>query len=75
MLWISNEEHALDCSEGRSSEPWKGIDSRSGSLGVTFQDEAFVGAGLQGGLDLVDDLFGQGQLVCDDGSEREFEVM
>lgn len=56
MLWVADEENALDGVEGSASELGKGVDGGSGTLGVAFEDEALVGRGGKGGVDLVDDL-------------------
>lgn len=56
MLWVTDEEDALDGVEVCAREFGEGVDGCGGALGVALEDEAFVGGGGEGGCDFVDDL-------------------
>lgn len=56
MVWVTDEEDALDCAEGCAGQALKSIDGGCGTLRVTFEDEALVRVGGDTGADMVDDL-------------------
>ena len=66
MQRIADEKDALDSSICRARKLNQSINSSSSTLRVTLKNKAFVGAGLQSGLDMVDDICssGGGILVC-----------
>lgn len=55
---VADEEDALDGSVCRAGQLRQGVDGGGGTLGVALEDEAFVGTGLQSGLDVVDNVCG-----------------
>jgi len=56
VLWVANEEDTLDGVESIARQVVKSIDSGSGTLRVTFEDEALIRVGSKSGCDLVDNL-------------------
>lgn len=56
VVRVSNEEDSLDGGEGCTGELGQCCNSGCGSLAVALEDKAGVGAGLEGVLDLSDDL-------------------
>lgn len=56
MRWVTDKKHALDSVEVRAGEFGHGVDGGLGALGVAFEDDAFIGVGLEGAGDLVDDV-------------------
>lgn len=65
VLWVTDEENALDGGESRTSQLWHGVDSRGGTLRVSLKDEAHVWVVGESLLDVVDDVgcSGAGVLV------------
>lgn len=53
---VANEEDTLDRVEARSSQLGQGVCGSSGTLRVALEEEALIGVGLQGGLDLADNV-------------------
>ena len=62
MARVANQEDTFDGIEGIASKPWESIVSRSGTLGVSLQNETFIRVTGQCGLDVVDDLVQQAML-------------
>lgn len=60
VVGVADEEDGLDGVEGGAGQLGEGVGGGGCSLGVAFEDEAFVGVGAEGGGDLVDDLWGRG---------------
>lgn len=56
VLWVADEEDSLDGVHVGAGELGHGVDGGGGALGVALEDEAHVGVGAEGGLDLVDNL-------------------
>jgi hypothetical protein len=56
VLWVADEEDALDCVHGGAGEAGHGVYGGGGALRVALEDEAHVGVGAKGGGDLVDNL-------------------
>ena len=56
VLWISNEEDALDSVEACTGQLGKSIDSCSRSLRVALKDETGVRVASKRGGDMIDDL-------------------
>ena len=55
---VTDEEDTLDGVEVGASQHGEGVDGGGRALGVAFEEEAFVGVGLEGALDFADDLRG-----------------
>lgn len=56
VLWVADEEDSLDGVHVGAGELGHGVDGGGGALGVALEDEAHVGVGAEGGLDLVDNV-------------------
>lgn len=56
VLGIPDEEDTFYSVEGSSGDLRHGVDGCGGTLGVSLEDEAFVGIGGERRVDLVDDL-------------------
>ena len=54
--WVADKEDTLDGVHVGAGELGHGVDGGGGALGVALEDEAHVGVGAEGGLDLVDNL-------------------
>ena len=63
MLWVANEEDALDGVERGAGQLGEGVGGGGGSLGVPLQDEALVRVARQSRLDLPNDVGGTGSGV------------
>lgn len=70
VIRVSHEKHPLDSSIGSTRDLVEGIDGCRSALGVPFKDEAFVRAGLKGGLDLVDNLLTSISFTTPEGRVR-----
>lgn len=53
---VADEEDTLDGVEVRTSQLGEGVGGSSGTLRVALEEEALAGVGLQGGLDLADNV-------------------
>lgn len=53
---VADKENTLDGSVCSTSQLRQSVDGGSSTLGVALEDEAFVGAGLQSCLDVVDNV-------------------
>lgn len=56
VLWIADQENPLDGDLAGARELGQCIHGGGGALRVAFKDEALVGRGREGGLDVVDNL-------------------
>lgn len=56
VLWVADEEDSLDGVHVGAGELGHGVHGCGGALGVALEDEAHVGVGAEGRLDLVDNL-------------------
>jgi hypothetical protein len=65
VLWVANEEDALDGVERGAGQLGKGVGGGGGSLGVPLQDETLVRVARQGRLDLPNDVGGTVDGVVD----------
>lgn len=58
VLRVTNENHPLDSVKVGTGELRQGIDSGSGTLRISFEDETGARVGCEGGFDLADDVRG-----------------
>jgi len=68
VLWVADEEDTLDGGEHGAGELWQSVHGGGCALAVSFQDEAHIRVGSEGGLDVGDDL--GGLRGCRRGDER-----